>query len=223
MTDTATEWSRLIDQYCERTSAAFWAEPLNALTNVAFLVAAAWIARELLPRGRGALWSLWLLVVLMVAIGIGSFLFHTLATRWAELADRVPIQLFILWYVACFLHWIAGLPWRWAWLGIPVFYVFARTTAPLAVDLLPHGSASYLPAGLGLIAFSGYLLARRDTRWRYYAAATGVFAIALTLRTLDLPLCSMWPVGTHFLWHMLNAGMLVIVCLALRRGVAPSA
>ena len=29
-----------IFDYCERTSAAFWAEPLNAVTNGAFIVAA---------------------------------------------------------------------------------------------------------------------------------------------------------------------------------------
>ena len=29
-----------IDAYCERTSAAYWAEPVNAVTNLAFLLAA---------------------------------------------------------------------------------------------------------------------------------------------------------------------------------------
>jgi hypothetical protein len=34
-------WSTPIDLYCERTDASFWAEPANALTNAAFLIAAA--------------------------------------------------------------------------------------------------------------------------------------------------------------------------------------
>jgi hypothetical protein len=222
MNETA-DWSRYIDQYCERTSAAFWAEPLNAVTNLAFIAAAAWVARELLTfqRERGSSrppWSLWLLVAFTVAIGIGSFLFHTFATRWAELSDTLPIQFFILWYVACFLHWRAGLRWRWAWLGIPVFYGFARTITPLATDVLPYGSAGYAPALLALLAFAAYLLARRDTTWRYYLAAAVVFTVSLTLRTIDRPLCSIWPTGTHFLWHVLNGVTLAIACIALWRG-----
>lgn len=38
--------------YCERTGSEFWAEPLNALTNGAFLLAAWW----LIPRLRGCRW-----------------------------------------------------------------------------------------------------------------------------------------------------------------------
>jgi len=38
------DWSAPIDLYCERTDASFWAEPANALTNAAFLIAAALIA-----------------------------------------------------------------------------------------------------------------------------------------------------------------------------------
>jgi hypothetical protein len=33
-------WSEPVNFYCERASAAFWAEPVNALTNAGFLVAA---------------------------------------------------------------------------------------------------------------------------------------------------------------------------------------
>jgi len=40
-----------VDHYCERTSSAFDAEPLNALTNAAFLVAA-WGAGTFSPNTR---------------------------------------------------------------------------------------------------------------------------------------------------------------------------
>ncbi len=35
-----------IDLYCERTSSAFWVEPVNALTNVLFLVSAWFVWRR---------------------------------------------------------------------------------------------------------------------------------------------------------------------------------
>ena len=37
-------WSRIVDGYCERagTDPNFWGEPLNAVTNIAFILAALW-------------------------------------------------------------------------------------------------------------------------------------------------------------------------------------
>ena len=52
--------------------------------------------------------------------------------------------------------------------------------------------------------------------------ATAVFAVSLTARTLDAPLCDTWPTGTHFLWHCLNAVVLALVALATDRLVAPA-
>lgn len=45
-----------IDAYCERIGTGFWAEPLNALSNVAFFAAAAlglWYWRQAASRDRG--------------------------------------------------------------------------------------------------------------------------------------------------------------------------
>jgi hypothetical protein len=39
-------WSEQIDAYCERTDFSYWSEPVNAVTNLAFLVAAVWMWRR---------------------------------------------------------------------------------------------------------------------------------------------------------------------------------
>ena len=39
------EWFEAVDGYCERVDAAFWSEPINAVTNAAFLIAAIWAWR----------------------------------------------------------------------------------------------------------------------------------------------------------------------------------
>ena len=38
------EWFEAVDGYCERVDAAFWSEPINAVTNAAFLIAAHYIS-----------------------------------------------------------------------------------------------------------------------------------------------------------------------------------
>ena len=93
-------WTEQLFRYCERgAEAAFWAEPLNALSNAAFLLAAIAAGRELARWPTGGRRTFEALLVLLVAvIGIGSFLFHTLATRWAMYADVIPIGLFMLAY-----------------------------------------------------------------------------------------------------------------------------
>ena len=39
-------WFETIDGYCERIDASFWSEPLNAVTNVIFLMTAIWVLRR---------------------------------------------------------------------------------------------------------------------------------------------------------------------------------
>ena len=45
--------------------------------------------------------------------------------------------------------------------------------------------------------------------------AAAVFFVSLMLRTVDLPLCGQFPLGTHFAWHLLNAVVLFIVARAM--------
>ena len=84
-----------IDIYCERISPDFWAEPINAITNVAFIISA-YVAHRYMQRLGDVNWRAYILIGLLTAIGIGSFLFHTFAVQWAMLSDVVPIFLFQL-------------------------------------------------------------------------------------------------------------------------------
>ncbi len=224
------DWDRLseqVDAYCERTDFTFWAEPVNAVTNLAFLIAAALVLRWAERRGRLGDPAVWGLIGLVTAIGIGSFLFHTLATRWAGLADSLPILLFILAYLFVALSRFFGLA-RWQAGLATIGFLPAAAGIGWIVSILPWNplgsSAGYLPAFLALAACGVglALLGRPVARW--LLAATGLFALSLTFRTLDLPLCETFPLGTHFLWHMLNGALLgLLVAAVVRHGARPGA
>jgi hypothetical protein len=64
------EWFEAVGGYCERVDAAFWSQPINAMTNAAFLIAALWAWRrpDLPVMGR-------VLAVILALIGIGSCFF----------------------------------------------------------------------------------------------------------------------------------------------------
>jgi hypothetical protein len=193
--------------YCERVGTGLWAEPLNTFSNLAFLLAAVLLIHAMRERRLSPLrlFDLSLLISLLFAIGIGSGLWHTLATPWSEWADVVPILLFISVYLLSYLVRIAGLrP------GYVVFWflLFHVTNTGLQL-LLPqerlNGSLFYLPTLAVLLIFTAHSRALAHPHARLYLKATLLFGLSLTLRTLDPAWCAAWPIGTHFIWHLLNA------------------
>ena len=223
-------WSKQLFSYCERAlDGAFWAEPLNALSNAAFWIAA--IAGLVLwlrtPRRERFAFDL-VLIALVFIIGVGSFLFHTFATRWAVLADVFPITIFMLFYLGCALRRFLGWGWIMTLLGVVVFFVVLQQAEKIHCGDGPclNGSIGYMPAFAVLIAIGGTLLANAHPAARSLVAAGLIFAVSLTFRTVDREICDLTdfglpggPIGTHFLWHILNAILLyILVRAAIRYG-----
>ena len=211
------EWTATVDGYCERLSPAFWAEPVNAVTNAAFVIAAVilWmrIGSRPLPIAR-------LLTAILAAIGIGSFLFHTFATVWAGLADVAPIGAFIVVYLYAAFRSFWGCSIFWA--------IFAVIVSLLVIFLLAAFfdriafftiSAAYWPIPLLIlgVAVSINGFAARTAQGLTLGAV--ILVISLTLRSVDQTWCTGFPLGTHFLWHLLNAVMLGWMIEVYRRHV----
>ncbi len=222
----ASGWHASVDGYCERLDSSFWAEPVNAITNLSFVLAAT-IAFRSITSHRSLDPAAGMLLALVLAIGIGSFLFHTFATRWAALADTTPIMVFILLYLTLILRRGFGLRWPWAiligLLFLPLSIAIISGTRMITGGLL-GGSSGYLPA-LGALSVSGLLLRRRNADMGHaLLLAAALFLISLTFRTLDEPLCNLAPLGTHFVWHILNGillGYLVVTLAVMRPGAPP--
>lgn len=204
-----------VDNYCERVGPEFWSEPLNAVTNAAFLIAA--LAALLMWRRRTPddLPAL-LLIAIVFLTGIGSFLFHTFATRWASLTDVIPIAFFIYGYLFVALNRFLRLSWWQALAVVIAFFAVTPFAAQLVAPLL-GSSAGYVPA-LTAIFVVGGLFYRKDPGLGGQVLVAGVvFALSLTMRMLDEPLCTHFAVGTHFLWHILNSIVLFLLLRVLIR------
>ena len=201
------DWSDQIIAYCERGDHGYWAEPVNALTNCAFLIAAAICAWRL----RGARLPLaWALVATLTAIGIGSFLWHTHATRWAGLMDVLPILVFILIYVFAATRDFVGLAWYWALAAVVLFLPYAIGVSA-GLEQLIRGigaNGAYAAVALLIVLYGLYLHRRHPHTARGLLIGAGILAVSLTFRALDGAVCAIIPIGTHFLWHILNAVML---------------
>lgn len=194
-----------IDAYCERTSAAYWAEPVNALTNLAFLLAAwvMWRRTAGLPLARA-------MCAVLAVIGVGSWLFHTHANGLTAALDVAPILGFILIYVFAATRDFLGLGgWR-PWAAVLLFVPYAALMVPVFSALLPvlGSSAGYAPVPLLILIYAALLWRQAPDTARGMALGAAILIVSLIFRTLDGPLCDLVPVGTHFLWHVLNGLML---------------
>lgn len=209
-------WRDPVDLYCERTDPGLWAEPLNAVTNLAFVVAGAWLIWRY--RREPRLVGVQVLGGLIIGIGLGSGAFHVFAERWAEWADVGAITLTLLVYVCLWLRGIIDLAWRWAWLGAPAFILWTVAVGAVIPPQALNGSAGYAPPLLALLLLAGLQRYRGRPGAAMLVAAAGCFTVSLSFRSADLALCPSWPSGTHFLWHLLNAVTLTLACRALAAG-----
>lgn len=198
------DWTAQFDGYCERTDLTFWSEPLNAITNAAFLIVAIWMWQ----RSRGVP-AARLLCGILFAIGAGSFLFHTFATGWAALADVAPIGMFILVYLFLVHQDVLGFRLWLALLGTAMFAPFAAIIVPI-LDEIPFLRISnfYWTVPILLLAYAPFVARNHPETARGMIIGALILSASITIRSIDEMLCHVWPTGTHIGWHILNAIML---------------
>lgn len=213
------DWLAPVDGYCERTGPEYWSEPVNALTNLAFLVAAG----IMWPRVRG-LATGQVLVVVLAMIGVGSWLFHTHANPLTGLMDVAPIVAFILIYVfAATRDFLGQRPVVAAGVAL-AFIPYAIVMTPV-FRALPffEVSAFYWPVPVLILGYAAWLRGVAPATTRGLAIGAALLCASLTFRSLDIALCEAVPFGTHFMWHILNGVMLGWMVEVWRRHVAGNA
>jgi len=195
--------------YCERLSTAFWAEPVNALSNIFFLIAA-YLAYKILRRlTLDTTIPAWILIINLSIIGIGSFMWHTFATPWAELADVIPITIFLHLYLLFFSRYVIGYNYLYSALFVGVFFVFNILFGKLVNPGLLNGSVMYAPALIFLFIMAIFI--RNKPSIKPFLIAIGVFLVSITFRSIDFIVCDFISIGTHSMWHFLNAVLLFML------------
>jgi hypothetical protein len=227
-----------IFDYCERGGdPAFWAEPLNAVTNGGFILAA--IAGIVMlatkPSAQRSLWH-YFFILNFIAIGVGSFLFHTVPNARTVQADTGPIGIFMVSYLTFAMRRFAGISWFLtiaaiaAFIGLMVlalnvqcwdgrFGFMLDNIPPGARARCLNGSLGYAPALIAMWLIGGWLALRRHPGAPLIFAAGLVFLISMTFRSMDFALCSNLivaghKIGTHFIWHLLNSLTLFLLLTA---------
>lgn len=193
----------MIDLYCERVGAGPWAEPFNTASNAAYLAVAWYLWRGGSPRSTARL-----LAGLVAAVGVGSSLFHATASPWARVLDETPIALFQVTFLWLYSTRIVGWS-RLATAGALAMFAGAVYAGREMPDVL-NGSLAYAPALLAASVLAAYHAAAAPRARLALPVAVALFVVAVILRTTDQAVCEAWPIGTHFLWHILTAAALYL-------------
>jgi len=186
--------------YCETAlnpSGAFPAEPINALTSFfPFImgVLAIWYLWRTGNRG----WIPWILAILTAMTGLGSVAWHAHRTPFTLLIDALPGVIYFSIMVAVWMIHISN---RWIALTAGVALVAFIFLVPLSVK-----QQYQIPmiGFFGLLALGLLFLTWRRQRpaFVYALPMVGCGLAAAAFRTLDLHVCDVMPVGTHFFWHL---------------------
>ena len=201
-----------IDIYCERLEPGLLAEPINAITNIAFFIAG-FFALALARKESALNWRSGLLIALVFAMGIGSSLFHTFAVTWAMLSDVLPILAYQIVFICLYTNRIMNIHCAKSALILVAFFAAMYISMQLPREWL-NGSLEYGPALLFVTGLGLWHL-KNATRERLgLLAAAGVFTLSLTFRSLDMAVCEAFPLGIHFIWHCLNGVVLYLTTRA---------
>jgi hypothetical protein len=202
-----------VDIYCERTTSLFWAEPVNALSNLSFIVAAlaiVWLMRR--RPGRAGAASVFLTINLF-AIGVGSFLFHTFANRTMMAADLLPIFIYQLAFLLFYARFVAGQKAP-SVAGLLALFLLVNLGFLQFPPEWLNGSLLYGGALLFILSIAAYHHATGKHEPAIVYLAAGIFVVSLAFRSLDQWACGWSPLGTHFIWHLLNGLVLYLTTRA---------
>ncbi len=206
---------------CERTASHWYSEPINTISNLGFIYVAWAIYRYY--RAHEDIGGRWIvdihaLTFLTFLIGVNSILFHAFPSPITELMDTIPIVMFIIIYFTSVLFRIGRVNLFQGIICLVAFVGFSH----MLVHQFPRAlndSIGYLSSMIALVAIAVYLHLKARPSSTHFMMAAIIGITSLFCRSIDQEVCDIFPLGTHFLWHILNATLLYILLKQIIRNV----
>jgi len=192
--------------YCERgISSQLLAEPINAITNLAFPFLGFMAFLKLKRKGVKDKYILALPVLLSI-VGVGSFIYHTTRSPFTLLFDAIPIYIFVLF--SLFLVLKKLLKGQTKALATILMLVAVELVLSLVVprDFL-NGSIGHVVTIIFISLIGFFIYKKFGTKIiQPLVSVLTLYGLAIFFRSSDPFFCSYIPFGTHFLWHIFAAG-----------------
>jgi hypothetical protein len=200
-----------MDFYCERTNQQIFNEPVNAISNIFFIIVSLSLIKILRKNQSNKIY--YIQPILIFFIGIGSFLFHLNPNIITLYSDVIPIFLFSLSFIFFFNRDVININYlNNALLFLLFFFLFLFITPKLNYEIL-NGSEFYFANYFFLTMYTIWLYFKKSDFFQLLLLGFIFFNLSILLRSLDNHICEYFSIGTHFLWHFLNAYLLKILTL----------
>ena len=188
----------MIFYYCERASLDLFGEPFNSITNIFFIIAAFLVLR---------LYQDYISFFSIAFIGLSSFAFHTYQNSITGLLDILAIIIFMIIYTTKIYKHLIGFNFFYSTITGIFFVIFCYLFGILLRNSIIGTSSFYFPIILHLLFLIIYFkyINVGFNYIKYLIFSTIIFSTSVTLRVVDQAVCNIFPLGTHFLWHILNA------------------
>lgn len=197
--------------YCEQPIYQAFFEPINTITNLAFMIAGIMLFIQLRKRNVLDIKGVYFSTVLVI-VGLGSFVWHLYRNDLTLMLDSIPIALFVLSYLFFYImqmnkNWVLRISLFLSFFG----YVVILVRALSGIEnhwLLTNGGMQYL------VALSFFVVLQLFNRYwnqgliKPSLIVVMLFALSIFFRQTDLLVCEYIGFGTHFMWHILNGVVL---------------
>ena len=192
--------------YCERNSIETFAEPINAISNVAFVLCGIiFFLRKGMIKNP--------LPYSVIFIGLSSFLFHYIPIRFFSTLDVFSILVFVVLYNTLLTKKILNYTYFKSALSSFILILLSFLLGILLSKTIISTSSFYL----GLLSYMIYIafLLKKVSNIKYFLIAIILFSISLIFRSVDIYLCDFISFGTQFVGHILKSLVIYFLILFL--------
>lgn len=188
--------------YCERTANSFFAEPINLVTNLAFFVSAIFTYKMLKTKNiKNSIYHLFPWPIFL--IGLGSTSWHFYRSSITLLFDAIPIHIFL--GLSLFLLLKKLVKSTNLTVGIIGIFILFQIFLTLNFPHLLNSSIRHIVNAILLFILILWTYKKFGKAALQLFFVFAVYVAGIIFRTIDIQVCPIFPLGTHFLWHLMVA------------------
>ena len=202
-------------QYCEYISNFWLHEPLNAITNFGFFIGAYFLYR-LIKKNNLNMNLGTVLISMMIALGLGSLAWHSYRITPTLLMDEIPIYIFIafaFYFLTKSLARSHKLTIIISFFTALIYYAVFAYIPSLNVF---QGAFKYIFVVLLFLILSMLIVKKFGPHYSLILPLS-LLAFGVLFRIMDLYICPVFPLGTHFIWHILVVSTMYFTSIIILR------
>lgn len=188
--------------YCERVSDSLFSEPVNLITNLAFLISAFFVYRIIKANNlKNSIYNLFPWIIL--TIGLGSSLWHLYRTSITLIFDALPVYIFLGLALFVLLKKLFGS--SKLVLGVIGLFILLQILLTVNFPNLLNNSIRHIANAVLLLMLITWTYKKFGNVTLQLFFVFLIYVVGIFFRAIDMSVCPVFGIGTHFLWHFFVA------------------